>query len=191
MDLTSSIVPKSDQLNSDDLLAGPITVTVERVTVGNAEQPVNIHLTERPGRPYRPSKSMRRVLVMAWGKESDTYPGKRLTLYRNPDIKFRGEKVGGIEVSHVSGIDKPIPMSLTVTRGQKRVHTVQPLPDEASTSYTVPNMQTVEECREHYATRQAHGATEQELHEIASLGRTLSSQGADALAAASSAGEPA
>lgn len=183
MDLTDSIAPKSDQLNADDLIAGPITVTIDRVTGGNTEQPVNIHLTERPGRPYRPSKSMRRILVMAWGRESDIYAGRRITLYRNPDIKFGGEKVGGIEISHLSGIDGPLTMSLTATRGKKRAHSVQPLPDAAATSYTMPELATVDECREHYRRRQAEGASAQELSEITSV--------ASALALASETGETA
>ena len=91
MDLSSTIAPKSDQLNADDLLTGPRTFTIEKVTQGTAEQPVNIHLTESPGRPWKPSKSMRRVLVSAWGPDGNTYNGRHVTLYRNPDIKFGGD----------------------------------------------------------------------------------------------------
>lgn len=129
MDMTASIQPRSDQINGDDLLAGPMTVTIEDVRQGNAEQPVNVVLTETPGRPYKPSKSMRRVMVAAWGKETSAYVGQRLTLYRNPKIRFGGEEVGGIEISHMSGLDKPLKVSLTAARGKKRLHTVQPLPD--------------------------------------------------------------
>src|SRR5688572_1344037 len=86
MDLTKSIEPKSDQLNAEDLLTGPVTVTIERVTEGSAEQPVDVHLVEFPGRPYRPSKSMRRVMVSAWGKEAAVYAGRRMALYRDPEV---------------------------------------------------------------------------------------------------------
>ena len=99
MDLTDSIAPKSDQLNAEDLLTGPRTFTIEKVAAGSIEQPVNVHLVEFPGRPYRPSKSMRRLMVAAWGKESSVYAGRRLTLYRNPDIMFGKDKVGGIPPS--------------------------------------------------------------------------------------------
>lgn len=127
MDLTPTIEPKSDQINADDLLAGPLTFTVEKVSQGSPEQPINIHLAENPGRPYRPSKSMRRVLVGAWGKDGDAYAGRRLTLYRNPEIKFGGSVVGGIEISHMSHLDKPLNVPLTVTRGKKKNFTVTPL----------------------------------------------------------------
>lgn len=139
MDLTESIAPKSDQLNADDLISGPRTFTIERVSKGSSEQPVNVVLLETPGRPYRPSKSMRRVLVSAWGKEADVYAGRRITLYRDEDVKFGGERVGGIKISHLSGIDRPVTLSLTVTRGKKAPHTVQPLPDNAPTAAVEPS----------------------------------------------------
>lgn len=127
MDMTSTIQPRSDQLNADDLLTGPMTVTIAEVTQGNAEQPVNVNTVETPGRPYKPSKSMRRVMVAAWGKDASAYAGRRLTLYCNPEIKFGGAKVGGIEISHMSDIDGDLKVSLTATRGKKRLHTVKPL----------------------------------------------------------------
>lgn len=126
MDLTESIAPKSDQLNADDLITGPVTVTIQEVTRGTAEQPVDVRLVEFPGRPYKPSKSMRRVMVMAWGPESSMYAGRTLTLYRNPEIRFGSDKVGGIEISSLSHIDKPLTVSLTATRGKKKSFTVKP-----------------------------------------------------------------
>jgi hypothetical protein len=129
VDLTETIAPKSDQINAEDLLTGPRTFTVEKVTAGSAEQPVNVHLVELPGRPYRPSKSMRRVMVTAWGKEAANYTGRRLTLYRDPDVTFGKDKVGGIKISHLSHLDAPLSIALTVTRGRRAPHVVQPLPD--------------------------------------------------------------
>lgn len=127
MDLTESIAPKSDQLNADDLMAGPVTVTIAEVSKGTPEQPVDVHLVEFPGRAYRPSKSMRRVMVSAWGAEASAYTGRRLTLYRNPEITFGKDKVGGIEISHLSHIDKPLTVALTATRGKRKNFTVAPL----------------------------------------------------------------
>lgn len=131
MDLTETIAPKSDQLNADDLISAPVTVTIREVAKGSAEQPVDVHLVEFPGRAYRPSKSMRRVMVMAWGPEASAYTGRRLTLYRNADIKFGSAVVGGIEISHLSHIDKPLTVALTATRGKRKNFTVQPLKEAA------------------------------------------------------------
>ena len=129
MDMTASIIPKSDQLNADDLISGPVTVTVESVTAGNAEQPVDVHLVEFPGRAFRPSKSMRRVMVAAWGAETSAYTGRRMTLYRDPSIKFGKDEVGGIRISHMSDIDKTLKIALTVTRGKREPFVVAALAD--------------------------------------------------------------
>lgn len=137
MDMSQTIQPNSDQINGDDLLSSAVTVTITGVEAGTAEQPVFIHVKEFPNRTYRPSKSMRRVLVAAWGTNSTTYIGRRLTLFRNPDITFGRDKVGGIQISHASHIDHPISIPLTVSRGKRRAYTLQPLPDDAPTSSTV------------------------------------------------------
>lgn len=127
MDLTQTIAPKSDQINADDLIPGPITVTIREVAKGSAEQPVDVHLVEYPGRAYRPSKSMRRVMVSAWGANASTYAGRQLTLIRNPEITFGRDKVGGIEIAAMSHIDKPLTVALTATRGKRKNFTVQVL----------------------------------------------------------------
>lgn len=128
MDITETIAPRSDQLNAEDLLTGPRTFTVEKVTAGTSEQPVEIHMAGFPGRPFKPSKTVRRILVAAWGPEASNYVGRRMTLYRDPDITFGKDKVGGIRVSHLSDIDKRIQIALTVTRGRRSPFVVDPLP---------------------------------------------------------------
>ena len=127
MDMTESIAPKSDQLNADDLMAGPVTVTISEVKRGSAEQPVDVVLVEYPGRAYRPSKSMRRVMVTAWGKEAGAYAGHQLTLFRNAKITIGRDEVGGIEIAALSHIDKPLTVALTATRGKRKNFTVKPL----------------------------------------------------------------
>lgn len=137
MDLTESIAPKSDQLNAEDLLTGPRTFTVADVKKGSAEQPVDIHLVEFPGRPFRPSKTVRRILVNAWGAEASAYVGRRMTLYRDPAVKFGGMDVGGIRVSHLSHIEKPLSVALTVSRGKRQPYTVQPLAEAPAPAWDV------------------------------------------------------
>jgi len=127
VDLTESIAPRSDQINADDLMAGSVTVTISEVRKGTPEQPVDVHLVEYPGRPYKPSKSMRRILVSAWGPDASAYAGRRLTLVRNPEITFGKDKVGGIEISHLSNLAKPLTVALTATRGRRKNFTVAPL----------------------------------------------------------------
>jgi hypothetical protein len=139
VDLTNTIVPKSDQLNSDDLITGPRTFTVTKVRVKSTpEQPVDIELAESPGKPFRPSKTVLRVLITAWGKEGDEYVGRRMTLYRDDEVKWAGQEVGGIRVSALSHITKPIKLALTETRGKKKTHTVQPLTDAPAPAQESP-----------------------------------------------------
>lgn len=130
MDMTRTIEPRSDQLNFDDVAAQSVTVTITGVTRGTPEQPVNIETEQYPGRPYKPGKSMRRVLVACWGKDSSVYAGRRIRLYGDPDVRFGRERVGGIRISHLSHIREPMTVMLTVTRGRRAPFTVQPLPDD-------------------------------------------------------------
>lgn len=127
MDMTESIAPKSDQLNAEDLRTGPRTFTIENVTKGSREQPFNFHLAEIPGRPYRPSKSMRRIMVSVWGKDPLAYIGSQLTLFRNPDTTFGPDKVGGIEISHMSGIEKLKSIVLPASKNKCKTHKIEPL----------------------------------------------------------------
>jgi len=127
MDMSETIAAKSDQQNFDDYLVGPRTVSIAGVTKGSADQPVNIELVEYPGKPFKPNKSMRRVLVMAWGADSTAYVGRRMTLFGNPEVVYGGKAVGGIEISHLSHIEKPLTVALTATRGKRKNFTVTPL----------------------------------------------------------------
>jgi len=129
MDISATTEPRSDQQNFDDYAAAPKTVTISEVRAGNAEQPVEIHLVEYPGRPYKPSKSMRRVLVAAWGSEAAVYAGRKMTLYGDPTVKFGGIALGGIKIGALSNISERLTISLTVTKGKRADHTVDPLPD--------------------------------------------------------------
>lgn len=135
MNLTESIAPRSDQINADDLVGGPITYTIREVVQGKAEQPFDFLLVETD-RAYRPSKTMRRVIVNAWGAETASYAGRRLTLYREPSIKFGNVAVGGIRISHMSHIDGPRDVMLQVTRGKRERFAVEPLPEVAEPKLT-------------------------------------------------------
>lgn len=128
-DIAKLIEPKSDQQNFDDYITGPKTVTIAEVRLLEAEQqPMHLHLVEFPGRPYKPNLSMRRVLLGVWGKEGLAgWVGRSLTLYGDPHVRFGKHEVGGIKISHLSHIEQPVTVNLTVTRGKREPFTVQPL----------------------------------------------------------------
>lgn len=130
-DMLATIVPKSDQLNADDLLGGPRTIKITRVEISpGTEQPVSLFFDGDDGKPYKACKSMRRVLVQVWGADAKAYAGRRMTIYCDPGVVFGGQKVGGIRISHMSHIDGPVTMALTATRANRKPYTVRPLVDE-------------------------------------------------------------
>lgn len=127
-DMATIIQPKSDQINADDLLSGPRTIKVTKVDVNpGVEQPCTVHYEGENGRPFKPCKSMARVMVMVWGADSKQYVGKSMTLYNDPEVKWGGMKVGGIRISHMSDMKSNAPLMLTVTRGKKAPYSVKPL----------------------------------------------------------------
>ena len=127
IDISRTIAPKSDQLNADDLIAGPKTITVTGIKLVAEDQPVAIHFEGDDGKPYKPCKSMRRVLIKAWGPNGAAYVGRSMTLFLDEQVRFGGAAVGGIRISHLTAIDRPLSMALTATRGTKKAYTVQPL----------------------------------------------------------------
>lgn len=126
-DLTFSIKPKSDQLNADDLLVSNKVITVSAVRIGNKENPVIINYNGDDGRPYKPCKSMRRVLIAAWGRDGSKWVGRSMKLFCDPSVVYAGQEVGGIRISELSDIPQALTMKLTATRGRKKEFTAHPL----------------------------------------------------------------
>ena len=127
-DLRLTIVPRSDQLNAEQLLNGPMTVTVTDVRLGSSqEQPVIVHYEGEDGRPYLPCKTCRKILIHAWGENGRAWIGKSMTLYNDPAVKFGGADVGGIRISHMTDIERDIRVSLTATKGKKALYEVKRL----------------------------------------------------------------
>lgn len=127
MDLSHTIVPKSDQLNADDLISGPIVITITGVQDVGGDQPIVINYNGDNGRPYKPGKSMRRVMIAMWGANGNDWVGQSLELYNDPNVRFGGQNVGGIRISKATGISKTMNIMLTVTRAKRAPYTVTPL----------------------------------------------------------------
>ena len=128
-DMSAVIVPKSDQINADDLIGGDLTIRITAVSVSpGQEQPVSMKF-EGSAKVYRPCKSMARVMVAAWGPDSSAYVGRSLQLYRDPSVKWGGMDVGGIRIRKMTHMpdDRPMTMALTATKGSRKLYTVQPL----------------------------------------------------------------
>lgn len=124
-----TIVKNTDQLNYEDFIGGVTrVVTIAGVEKGRKEAQYDIAI-EGDDRFWRPPATVLKQLVLAYGDEAANWVGKSARLYGDPEVKAPGgKKVGGIRVSHLSHIDKPLTASLTITRGQSGVFTVDPLP---------------------------------------------------------------
>jgi hypothetical protein len=77
--------------------------------------------------PFKPCKTMRRVLITAWGANGKDWIGKSMTLFCDPNVKFGGVALGGIRISHLSHINGPMNMMLTASRGRKSQVVVHPI----------------------------------------------------------------
>ena len=130
--LRDTILAKSDQLNADDIIGTGITITVTAVKRGDsAEQPVVIHYNGDNGRPYKPCKTMRRVLIAGWGENGAAWVGRSMSLYNEPSVKFGGVAVGGIRISHMTDIGNGISMATNASKGKKKEVIIQPLKAQA------------------------------------------------------------
>ncbi len=136
--LTEALAPRSDQLNADDLIAGPrvLTISSVRAVKDGRETKLILNYEGDNGKPFKPCKTMGRAMVLAWGITPENFeqefPGKSIRVFRDPEVTFGADgKVGGIRISHMSHIDGPKTIKLTVSQGKKRDFAFHPLVREA------------------------------------------------------------
>lgn len=128
IDVSDTIQAKSDQLNAVDIAGAPITVTVTSVSkTASPDQPLVVRFEGDNGRPFKPSKTCRRILVQAWGKDANNWIGKSMTLFCDHKVRWAGQEIGGVRISHMSGIDKTMNFQLPVSRGKYDKYTIEPL----------------------------------------------------------------
>jgi hypothetical protein len=120
---------KSDQLNADDLIGTERLILITDVRVNIGDQPVSIGYQGDDGKPWKPGKSMRRALAAIWGIDPKTFIGRAVTVYRDPEVVFGGDKVGGIRIKNASHIEAPKLVALTVKRGKKAPYIIDPMPN--------------------------------------------------------------
>lgn len=143
MDVSKAIAPKSDQLNSDDLITGPRTIRIRDVKVAaGQEQPIWVYFDGDDNKPWKPCKTAARTLASVWGADASKWIGLSLTLYNDPEVTWGGMKVGGCRVSHMEGLTQPRTLMLTKTRGKKGATVIKPLEVKAPTKASpVPDVE--------------------------------------------------
>lgn len=127
-DISEIIAPKSDQLNSDDLAAGERTIRIRDVKVLGAgkEQPIWVYFDGDGNKPWKPCKTMARLLANLW-KAPDTreWVGRAVTLYCDPAVTWGGAKVGGIRIKAVSHIDAPRQVAVSESKTRKKLTKIE------------------------------------------------------------------
>ncbi|WP_156455593.1 hypothetical protein [Sphingomonas sp. CCH5-D11] len=128
--MSAVIVAKSDQINADDLIAGPRVVTIKGVKIKpGTEQPVEMAL-EGTDKLFRPCKTVSRVIVGLWGADASQYVGKSLRLFRDPNVTWAGVKVGGIRIDQASDIDGEKVLVVKESQKASKLHKIKPLKTE-------------------------------------------------------------
>lgn len=142
--LRDTITPKSDQLNADDLVNTTKTIKVTEVKRGSTkEQPISIEYAGMDGRPFKPCKSMRRILLAAWGDDGREWVGRSMKLYCDPEVKFGGVKVGGIRISHLSHMEKQLRVMMSTSRGKRAEFSIDKLPSYPDAAFTEKSPQWI------------------------------------------------
>lgn len=127
VDMAQFVEAKSDQLNADDLIGSPRTIKVRKVTGNDGDQPVSIYFEGDGNKPFKPCKTIRRVLLAVWGRNAAEYVGRSMTIYRDDSVTFGGLNTGGIRISHMSHIDKEVVVVVMKTKGKKAGIRIEPL----------------------------------------------------------------
>lgn len=143
-DMNTAIIPKSDQLNYDDFIGKEsILIKISEVRVKSGEQPVSIYYEGDNGKPWKPCKSMCRVLVYCWGNDSKQYVGRKIKLYGDPKVKWAGMEVGGIRISALSDISEKQTIQLTSSKGKRNIFVVEKLEQEKEEKFDLEALKEV------------------------------------------------
>jgi hypothetical protein len=140
--LKKALEPKSDQLNADDLITESKTIKITKVSVNIASQAqkIVIYFEGDNGKPWKPSKGMGRVMAQIWGGDPDLWVGEQATLYRNSDVIYAGEKVGGIQISHMTKISSRMTILITTAKGKRSSIVIDPI--KLTVSSKIENTET-------------------------------------------------
>lgn len=118
-DLAKFCEARSDQLNNVDLIAGNRIIKITKVKVtATGKQDVIISYEGDNGKPWKPCKTMARIMMEAWSDDIQKWVGKSVELFRDPNQTFGPHIVGGTRIRALSGIDADFTTQVIVTRGQ-------------------------------------------------------------------------
>jgi len=127
--LMQALAPKSDQLNADDLIVANKVIKFTKVLVNlqSEAQKVIVHYENDQGKPWKPSKSMGRVLAEILGADFAAWEGQQIELFKNKEITFGKEKCGGIQIAAMGALKNAVTVMITTKRAVKSKITILPL----------------------------------------------------------------
>jgi len=128
MDLSDTIQVDSSQINSADLFEPRIFRLVGIQRGPDQRRPIEYRL-EGEDKVFRPCKTVRRILVKAWGKDGNDHIGHLVRLYCDPTVRNpKGTVVGG---TRVNGLSHTTKTTITVSAGQSgmKEHKIEILHD--------------------------------------------------------------
>jgi hypothetical protein len=126
IDFTDTIIAKSDQLNAADI-AGSLTIKItDAKKLQDPDQPVHIFYEGGGKKPWKPCKTMRRVIAQVWGSKVDL-KDRMITLICDPKVTWGGNEVGGIRITHMSHIDGKKVLPVRTSRHKVEKYVVLPV----------------------------------------------------------------
>lgn len=157
-----TIQPKSDQLNADDLIGGNRIIHIRDVRVSDApDQPASVFYEGDNGKPWKPCKTMRKLMAHCWGLDESLFIGRSLELYRDESVTWAGEAVGGIRIKAMSHINERKRVSLQLSKNKKMPFSVDVLKVPEKATPPEPAAPQIRENLAEEALKAANGGSEQ------------------------------
>lgn len=147
MNIREFVKIKSDRLNYEDFIMGPQDFTIARLgkKIDQGNPRLLMFFEGREETPYWASKGMLKCLsnVDGWGEsEFSEWVGRKVRLFGEPTVVYAGKEMGGIQISHISHIEKEFTTKITLRRGLRVDFTIYPLIEEALPAYCPQKFKT-------------------------------------------------
>lgn len=128
LNIAPFIEAQSDRIVADDLIAGPQTHVVARVegAVQDGKKRLIVHLKDAE-KPFMPCKGMARLLGHLWGPDAAKWVGNTMVIYRDPDVRFGADTLGGVRICAVSNIDKAVKVPIRTSQKSVKTYDVAPI----------------------------------------------------------------
>ena len=110
-----AIASKSKYLRAIDIEEPTLftiqNTTIDTLKVRNQEQERGVVWFREDDRGLVLNVSLTEILMDMFGSETDAWKGKRVRLYNDRRVKFRGEAVGGIRIKSSPDLDHDLTIS--------------------------------------------------------------------------------